>query len=58
MLDPRLLKILVCSQCKGDLEYDQEKSELICHQCRLIFAVEHAGEHDIPNMLIDQAKRF
>ena len=51
-LSPLLLEILVCPQCHGDLEYRMEPAEaLVCHQCRLVFAV----EDDIPIMLIDEA---
>ena len=50
-----LLDILVCPQCKGELEHrTQPKEELVCQRCRLIYAV----EDDIPIMLIDEAKRF
>ncbi|GIW51057.1 MAG: UPF0434 protein [Gemmatimonadales bacterium] len=50
-----LLDILVCPKCKGELEYRTEpKEELVCHSCRLIYAV----EDDIPIMLIDEAKPF
>ncbi len=52
-LPPELLEILVCPQCKGDLEYRAEPDEaLICHHCRLVYAV----EDDIPIMLIDEAR--
>ena len=51
-LAPDLLEILVCPQCKGELEHrTQPKEELVCHKCRLIYAV----EDDIPIMLIDEA---
>jgi hypothetical protein len=54
-LAPDLLAILVCPQCKGPLEHRQTPvEELVCHACRLIYAV----EDDIPIMLIDEAKRF
>ncbi len=50
-----LLEILVCPQCKGQLEYKREPNEqLVCHSCRLIFAV----EDDIPIMLVDEATAF
>ena len=51
MLDQRLLEILVCPKCKGDLEYRSEKDELVCHNCRLIYEV----RDDIPIMLVDEA---
>lgn len=54
MLDPELLKILACPQCKGELEYKEQDNELICHTCRLKYEV----RDDIPIMLIDEAKKF
>jgi len=54
MLDSRLLEILACPKCKGDLEYDQNNAKLICHGCRLKYAI----KDDIPIMLIDQAEKF
>ncbi len=52
MLDPQLLQILVCPKCKGDLEYSEEKSELVCATCRLRYEVRDG----IPIMLIDEAR--
>jgi uncharacterized protein YbaR (Trm112 family) len=51
-LAPELLEILVCPQCKGDLEYRNDEAVLICHACRLVYPI----EDDIPIMLIDEAK--
>ena len=51
-LDPVLLEILVCPKGKGDLEYRTDPEALVCHTCRLVFAI----EDDIPIMLIDEAK--
>jgi len=52
-LAPDLLDLLVCPQCKGDLEYRTDPAEvLVCHACRLAYAV----EDDIPIMLIDEAR--
>ena len=51
-LSPDLLDLLVCPQCKGDLEYRTEPEALICPVCRLVFPV----EDDIPIMLIDEAR--
>lgn len=53
-LDQQLLEILACPKCKGDLEYDRENEKLICHACRLKYAV----KDDIPIMLIDEAEAF
>jgi len=54
MVDPKLLEILACPKCKGDLVYEADKQELICNQCRLIYEI----RDDIPIMLIDEAKSF
>ena len=54
MLDSRLLEILACPKCKGDLEYDQNNGKLICQACRLKYDI----KDDIPIMLIDQAEKF
>jgi uncharacterized protein YbaR (Trm112 family) len=52
MLDNRLLEILVCPKCKGDLEYRDEEDTLTCHACALVYPV----RDDIPVMLIDEAE--
>ena len=51
-LDPELKKILVCPKCKGDLEFHEDRKEIVCPACRLIYAI----EDDIPVMLIEEAK--
>lgn len=50
-LSQELLEILVCPQCKGDLDYQTEPEQLVCTHCRLAYQV----EEDIPIMLIDEA---
>ena len=50
-VDTQLLEILVCPKCKGDLEYREAESSLICHTCKLRYPV----RDDIPIMLIDEA---
>jgi len=54
MLSEKLLEILVCPSCKGELEYNRENEKLVCHSCRLIYKV----EDDIPIMLIEEAEKF
>jgi hypothetical protein len=54
MLDDKLLEILACPKCKGDLEYDRENERLICNACRLRYEV----KDDIPIMLIEEAEAF
>lgn len=50
-LSPQLLEILVCPKCKGELEYRESESALICNACSLRYPV----RDDIPIMLIDEA---
>lgn len=52
MLDERLLEILVCPKCRGELEHRRDPEELICHTCALRYEV----QDDIPVMLIDEAR--
>jgi len=54
MLNEKLLEILACPKCKGNLEYKQEEEVLICHKCRLKYEI----KDDIPIMLIEEAKKF
>jgi len=54
MLSPELLEILACPKCKGELEYQTEPHQLICHRCRLKYSV----KDDIPNFLIEEAEPF
>ncbi|MBN2362592.1 Trm112 family protein [candidate division WOR-3 bacterium] len=53
MLDKRLLDILVCPKCKGELEYKSGINRLLCKNCKLAYKI----EDDIPIMLIDEAER-
>ena len=50
-VDPQLLEILVCPKCKGELDYRQAESVLVCEACALSYPV----RDDIPIMLIDEA---
>jgi uncharacterized protein YbaR (Trm112 family) len=52
MLDPELLKILVCPACKGGLDYDTEKETLDCSRCRLRYPIDDG----VPIMLVEEAK--
>ena len=54
MLDKKLLEILCCPKCKGDLVYDEENQKLICKSCLL----KYPGKDDIPVMLIDEAEEY
>jgi uncharacterized protein len=49
---PELKEILACPKCKGELEFHEEKQEIVCKTCRLVYRI----EDDIPVMLVDEAK--
>jgi uncharacterized protein YbaR (Trm112 family) len=51
-MDKSLLEILACPVCKGDLEYDKDKQELICHKDNLAYPI----RDDIPVMLETEAR--
>ena len=51
-LSPQLLRILVCPKCKGELEYRESESVLICRACSLSYPV----RDDIPVLLVDEAQ--
>lgn len=51
-VDPRLLEILVCPICKGPLEYDAARQELISRRSRLAFPIRDG----IPIMLGEEAR--
>jgi len=44
-MDNKLLDILACPICKGELNYDKKNNELICEKDKLAFPV----RDDIPN---------
>ncbi len=50
-VNQKLLEILVCPKCKGDLVLTQAGDGLICNACRLKYEI----KDDIPIMLIDEA---
>jgi uncharacterized protein len=50
-LQPQLLAILVCPRCRGELEYREAESALVCHHCGLRYPV----RDDIPIMLVEEA---
>ena len=54
MLSDKLLEILACPKCKGDLNYDRDNNRLNCENCKLRYRI----DDDIPIMLIDEAEKF
>lgn len=53
-MDARLLDILVCPICKGNLEFRKSEQELVCKPCKLAFPI----KDDIPIMLEDEARQL
>ncbi len=51
-MDKKLLALLACPVCKGDLKLDQERKELICYQDAMAFPVREG----IPVMLASEAR--
>lgn len=53
MIHPKLLEILICPKCKSDqLDYQKEKSRLVCKSCKQIYKI----EEDIPIMIIEDGQ--
>lgn len=54
MLDKKLLSILVCPLCKGELHFDRTKDELVCKVDALAFPVRDG----VPVMLTNEAREI
>ncbi|NQY37728.1 MAG: Trm112 family protein [Alteromonadaceae bacterium] len=52
--DTKLMEILACPICKGKLDYDKERQELICNFDRLAYSIEKG----IPVLLENEARRI
>ena len=50
-LDPALLEIIVCPDCRGGL--DLVAAELVCRSCGLAYPV----RDNIPVLLVDEARK-
>ena len=53
-MDKKLLEILVCPLCKGELIYKKEEHELICKADRLAYPI----RDEIPVMLENEARKL
>lgn len=53
-MDRRLIGILVCPVCKGRLEHDRERGELLCLADSLAYPVRDG----IPVMLEEEARQM
>ena len=52
MLDKKLLEILACPICKGELRYDKNAKELVCAVDKLAFPVRDG----VPVMITAEAR--
>jgi hypothetical protein len=53
-MDNALLEILACPACKGSVQYNKAKQELVCRGCRLAYPVRDG----IPVMLTEEAREL
>ncbi|MFA4856105.1 MAG: Trm112 family protein [archaeon] len=53
-MDKKLLKVLACPLCKGNLSHEKAKQRLLCKKCRLAYRI----EDDIPIMLVEEAEKL
>jgi uncharacterized protein len=57
-LDRELLEILVCPNCRGEVEYREQEQVIACvGECRYVYPVRDEGGVAIPVMLIDEAEK-
>lgn len=52
-LNPALLQILACPNCRAGLVVDEVAEELVCSSCRYAYPV----RDDIPVLLVDEARK-
>jgi len=52
-MDHKLIDVLVCPLCKGELLYNKKQQELICRFDKLAYPI----RDDIPVMLEDEARK-
>ncbi|HYV01001.1 MAG TPA: Trm112 family protein [Actinomycetota bacterium] len=52
-VDKELLDILVCPNCRGEIEYRESEEKIVCLKCGYRYPV----KDDIPVMLIEEAER-
>ena len=53
-MDQKLLAILVCPLCKGELRYDRKDNELLCLADGLAYAIRDG----VPVMLVHEAREM
>ena len=52
MVDKRLLDILACPVCRGDIQYLEERQKIKCLSCKRLYPVKDG----IPVMLEEEAE--
>lgn len=52
-LDPALLDLLACPNCRAELRADEQAAELVCTSCGYAYPVRDG----IPVLLVDEARR-
>lgn len=52
MIDTKLLEILACPACRGDVEYNTKDEKIVCTECGRRYPVKDG----IPVMLVDEAE--
>ena len=50
-LADELKRILACPRCKGELSFHEDRAEIHCERCRLVYPIRDG----IPVMLADEA---
>ncbi len=53
-VDKRLLEILACPKCKGEIRPSDDESGLICDNCKLLYPIKEG----IPVMLVEEALKL
>ena len=51
-MDKKLLALLACPVCKGDLKLSEDRTELVCYQDAMAFPIREG----IPVMLANEAR--
>ena len=48
----KLLEIIACPKCRGELKLSEDGNFLICENCKIKYPI----EDDIPILLVDEAQ--
>ncbi|MFW6365668.1 MAG: Trm112 family protein [Spirochaetota bacterium] len=54
MIDSKLLNMLACPYCRGNVEYDTKEAVITCQECGLVYPV----VDKIPVMIIEKAVNY